>query len=76
MRLPAGLALGADESSELYQYAGDVLTAFDEAALKVVTGSMDEAGYRQMIDDAMGMGLDRMTELYQNAYDEFMSRDA
>ena len=34
---------------------------------------LDEAGYRQVIEDARGMGLDRMTELYQAAYDNYLA---
>ena len=50
-----------------------MLTLFSENAIKVVTGQLDEAGYRQVIEDARGMGLDRMTELYQAAYDNYLA---
>ena len=40
-----------------------------------VTGQLDEAGYRAVIEQAKGMGLDRMTELYQAAYDKYLEEN-
>ena len=73
MKLPASVTLSADDTSEYYSLASDVGTLFAESATKVVTGQLDEAGYRQVIEDARGMGLDRMTELYQAAYDDYLA---
>ena len=50
-----------------------MLTLFSEGAVRVVTGDLDEAGYRSLIQDAEGMGLTRMTELYQEAYDAYLA---
>ena len=73
MKLPSAVALDSEDTTEFYSLASDVLTLFSESAIKVVTGQLDEAGYRQVIEDAKGMGLDRMTELYQAAYDDYLA---
>lgn len=73
MKLPTGVSLTTDANSEFNELAGDILTLFSESAVKVITGNLDEAGYRAAIEDAKGMGLDRMTELYQEAYDAYLA---
>ena len=73
MRLPAGVSLTAEANTEFNHLASDVLTLFSEGAVRVVTGDLDEAGYRALIEDANGMGLARMTELYQEAYDAYLA---
>ena len=75
MKLPSAVALSADDTTEYYSLASDVLTLFSESAIKVVTGQLDEDGYRKVIEDARGMGLDRMTELYQAAYDKYLEEN-
>ena len=73
MKLPAGVSLSAGANTEFNNLASDVLTLFSEGAVRVVTGALDEAGYRALIEDANGMGLARMTELYQEAYDAYLA---
>ena len=73
MKLPAGVSLSAEANTEFNNLASDVLTMFSEGAVRVVTGALDEAGYRALIEDANGMGLARMTELYQEAYDAYLA---
>ena len=73
MKLPAGVSLTAEANTEFNNLASDVLTLFSEGAVRVVTGDLDEAGYRSLIEDANGMGLARMTELYQEAYDAYLA---
>lgn len=74
MKLPAGVTLTAAANSEFNDLASDVLTLFSEGAVRVVTGDLDEAGYRSLIEDANNMGLTRMTELYQEAYDAYLAQ--
>ena len=50
----------------------DCLSLFSQNAAKVILGDLDEAGYRAVIDDAMGMGLERITEIYQTSYDRYL----
>jgi len=73
MKLPTAVSLSPEENTEFNDLAGDILTLFSESATKVVTGQMDEAGYRDVIETANGMGLTRMTELYQGAYDAYLA---
>lgn len=73
MKLPTGVSLTTEANSEFNDLASDVLTLFSEGAVRVVTGDLDEAGYRSLIEDANGMGLSRMTELYQEAYDAYLA---
>ena len=73
MKLPAGVSLSAEANTEFNNLASDVLTLFSEGAVRVVTGALDEAGYRALIEAANGMGLARMTELYQEAYDAYLA---
>ena len=64
--------LNAEEMTEVFTLMADCLSLFSQNAAKVILGDLDEAGYRAVIDNAMGMGLERITELYQNAYDRYM----
>jgi putative aldouronate transport system substrate-binding protein len=73
MKLPGGVSLSEAANTEFNEYANDILTLFSEGAVKVITGDLDEAGYRALIETANSMGLTRMTELYQEAYDEYMA---
>ena len=72
MKIPSACTLDAESSAEFYTLANDVLTLLAENAVKVVVGAMDEDGYRATIEDANGIGLARMTELYQAAYDAYL----
>lgn len=73
MKLPTAVALSSEANTEFNELASDVLTLFSEGAVRVVTGDLDEAGYRSLIEDANGMGLTRMTELYQEVYDAYLA---
>lgn len=59
--------------TEFFTLASDVLTSFTEAASRVVTGDLTEKDYRQIIADNGPAGLDRMTEIYQGAYDRYLA---
>lgn len=73
MLIPAGVSLTPEASDEFNSLATDILTLFSENALMVVTGQLDEEGYRDVIETANEMGLTRMTELYQEAYDRYLA---
>ena len=72
MTIPLDCTLSADEQTEVFTLMADCLSLFSQNAAKVILGDLDEAGYRAVIDDAMGMGLERITEIYQTAYDRYM----
>ena len=73
MTIPTDCTLTAEEMTEFFTLASDVQTSFTEAASRVVTGDLSEADYRQVIADNGPAGLDRMTEIYQGAYDRYMA---
>lgn len=73
MTIPSDCTLTAEEMMEYFNLAGDVLTSFTEAASRVVTGDLSEADYRKTIEDIGPSGLDRMTEIYQGAYDRYLA---
>lgn len=73
MTIPSDCTLTAEEMTEYFNLAGDVLTSFTEAASRVVTGDMSEDDYRKTVEDLGPSGLDRMTEIYQGAYDRYMA---
>lgn len=74
MELPAGVALSAEETEKVYSMAVDVLTLFSTDASAYVMGTIDEAGFKQTIENAMNMGLAEITEIYQAAYDNYMAK--
>lgn len=73
MIMPNAVSLTPEANVEFNNLALDILTLFSENALMVVTGQLDEAGYRGVIETANEMGLTRMTELYQEAYDKYLA---
>ena len=73
MAIPLDFQLNADEMSEVFTLMADCLSLFSQNAAKVILGDLDEAGYREVIEDANGMGLSRITEIYQGAYDRYIS---
>ena len=73
MTIPSDCTLTAEEMTEYFNLASDVLTSFTEAASRVVTGDLSEDDYRQVIKENGPAGLDRMTEIYQGAYDRYMA---
>lgn len=73
MCIPSDCTLDADDMTEFYSLASDVLTAVTEAASRVVIGDLSEEDYRQVIEDCRASGLDRMDEIYQNTYDQYIA---
>lgn len=74
MELPAGVSLSADETEKVYSMAVDILTLFSTDASAYVMGTLDEAGFKQTVENAMNMGLAEITEIYQAAYDSYMTK--
>lgn len=73
MAIPMDCQLNGEEMTEVFTLMSDCLTIFSENAAKVILGDLDEAGYREVIDLAMDQGLDRITEIYQGAYDRYLA---
>ena len=73
MALPNGVYLTQEENSEFNAYAGDVLTSITEKASSVVVGDISIDDFRDLLKQLGAGGLDRMTEIYQGAYDRAMA---
>lgn len=73
MILPRDCFLSAEDQTEVFGLKSDILTLFSENAGKVILGDLDEAGYRQVIEQAYAQGLDRITEIYQDTYDRYLN---
>lgn len=61
-----------EESEEYNGLATDIATAVSEQALRFVTGERSLDEYDAFVEEMVGMGLDRMTELKQAAYDRYL----
>ena len=62
-----------EESEEYNGLATDIATAVSEQCLRFVTGERSLDEYDSFVEDMVGMGLDRMTELKQAAYDRYLA---
>ncbi len=61
-----------DESEEYNSLATDIATAVSEQCLRFVTGERSLDEYDDFVADMESMGLGRMTELKQAAYDRYL----
>ena len=75
MLIPSACTLDAEEMTEYFNLAGDVLTAFTEAASRVVTGDLTEDDYRQTIANLESSGLGQMDEIYAGAYARYLENE-
>ena len=66
----------SEESQEYSQIAGDIGTAAAEQSLRFVTGERSLAEYDTFIQDLERMGLGRLQELRQAAYDRYLEASA
>ena len=66
----------SEESQEYNQIAGDIGTAAAEQSLRFVTGERSLDEYDSFIADLERMGLGRMQELRQAAYDRYLEANA
>ena len=61
-----------EESEEYNRTVSDIATAAAEQSLRFVTGDRSLDEYDAFIEDLRAMGLDRLTELKQAAYDRYL----
>jgi len=64
--------LTVDESEEYNRTVSDIATAAAEQSLRFVTGDRPLSEYDSFIEDLKSMGLDRLTEIKQAAYDRYL----
>ena len=64
--------LTMEESEEYNRTVSDIATAAAEQSLRFVTGDRSLDEYDAFIEDLRAMGLDRLTEIKQAAYDRYL----
>ncbi len=74
--IPSGFRLSDDESEEVSEYSSDVATYINEnyAAFFVGEKSMDE--WDAYVQEAMDLGMAKILEIYQTAYDAYIAENA
>jgi putative aldouronate transport system substrate-binding protein len=70
---PAGVKLDDEQSAEANSIMGDVNTFFAENYITFVDGSRPMSEWDNFQRDLMKTGLDRVIEIYQEAYDAYMA---
>ena len=65
--------LNADETDISNQIYPDIKTYIEENVLKFVTGQRDLSEFDAYVKDIEDMGIDQITELYQDAYERFLN---
>lgn len=71
---PTGVTMKASEQSEYSMLRTTIDAYIKETTLKFLTGEEPLDNFDKFVDDLKGMGLDRMLELRQAAYDRFLAR--
>ena len=71
---PTGVSLTTDESSELSAIENAINTYASEMALKFLTGEESLDNFDSFVETMNEMGLPRVLEIRQAAYDRFLAR--
>lgn len=66
-------ALNSEESDEVNTYYGDIKTYIEQNVLKFITGQRDLSEFDDYVADIEGMGIDKVTACYQDAYERYLS---
>ncbi len=74
MMVHPNMVLTAEESSEYSGIYNEIKTYVDEMTLKFILGTESLDGFDQYIANLQKMNVERIIEIYQGAYDRFMSR--
>ena len=73
-KLPNGITLTVEESNELDDLVSAISTYVSEKAVNYITGEESFDGFNDYVAQLDKMGLQRVLEIYQGAYDRFMAR--
>ena len=57
----------------VWQYSGDLVTYLNETYLAFFTGDKPMSEWDAYIDGCNVCGMDKILEIYQNAYDNYMA---
>lgn len=64
-----------DETMEIAEFENDMLTYAQETCMKFLDGSMElnDENWNSYVETVNDMGMVRLLEIYQNAYDEYLA---
>ena len=66
-------ALNTEESSEVNQFYGDIKTYIEQSVLEFIIGNRDLAEFDEYVSHIEGMGIDKVTACYQDAYQRYLN---
>lgn len=74
---PSAVSAGftTEESEEIAQYEGDLLTYTAETCMKFMTGALEltDETWAEYVANCEAMGINEIIAVYQNAYDEYLA---
>jgi putative aldouronate transport system substrate-binding protein len=70
---PTSITLDGDVSTEASGLLGDIRTYISETVLRFVTGEKDLSEFGEFRSNLKDMGIERVIEIYQDAYDAYMA---
>lgn len=75
--VPKAASLNADETNAISTYTNDICSYAAEQILKFMTGTeeLNDSTWAAYCDQLEVLGLSEVLEVYQNAYDEYLSGD-
>lgn len=73
-KFPTGVTFTTDESNELDELVSAISTYVSEMAVKYITGEESLDNFDDFLEQLDAMGLQRVLEIYQEAYDRFLAR--
>lgn len=74
--VPTGFRLTDDENEELSSYTGDVATFINENYSLFFVGDKPISEWDAYVQQAMDLGMAKILEIYQTAYDAYMAENA
>lgn len=66
-------ALNTEESNEVNQFYGDIKTYIEQSVLEFVIGNRDLTEFDEYVSHIEGMGIDKVTACYQDAYQRYLN---
>jgi len=73
MNLPAGVRLLEEESKEAAAITADLEISVFEFRARYVMGQVNDGGWAQLESDCEAMGLSKVIDIYQTAYDRYLA---
>jgi len=73
---PAGAKFTGEQQNEINSLFDDVNTYFTETFMTFFTGDKPFAEWDSYVSEMNGLGLARITEIYQEAYDAYRAKKA